>query len=469
MCPHPQWPMLPLYSWIPEKCSSKWYHHPRLTSTLHHALQGVDIVCFVRMKDTWKKVISKLKEETKAAVFHLISCTYLGQPTLNPSQRQLLKLHSKWWGSICSIETQFKQCRWNPAWLHQSSVNFCCLNPVHMNNPVASTSQVVLTKSPLRSRWCICDEDINLLLHTPSKLIWMMQAGLKAVASGSFLISDELYKSSTPILEPVLEVPPAALPQPNWQLAGSPEKMWVSWESLQIENQHLRESLHHVQEHVQVRDQVIERNNVQLLYQNLHLYKTNRPLNLKENKGKQDHTMLLDNEGQVFSSDSFMKKLEQLDRARREKAAVKTRNADVRSAKKEAMAAVEKEWVRIKEQHNIDMKAWEVECQWLVSEKVPQKSWPKKPVRPWKPKLQYFTPPPPTSSDQRQNCWSVLISSGYFFWSALSSSDQTFKPLTALYKIVSVRIADQHWVVLIRLSSHWVPCTTLSALAIHHV
>ena len=57
-----------------------------------------------------------------------------------------------------------------------------------------------------------------------------------------------------------------------------------------------------------------------------------------------------------------------------------------------------------------------------------------------------------SSSDQRQNCWSVLISSGYFFlistdqcqhcWSALSSSDQKKMPLTALYKIVSVRIAD---------------------------
>jgi hypothetical protein len=136
-----------------------------------------------------------------------------------------------------------------------------------------------------------------------------------------------------------------------------------------------------------VRDQVIERNNAQLLYQNLHLYKTNRALNLKENKGKQDRTVLLDNEGQVFSSDSFMKKLEQLDTARREKAAVKARNADARSARKEAMAAVEKEWARIKEQHDVDMKAWEVECQQLTSEKVPKRSWPKKPVRPRKPKL----------------------------------------------------------------------------------
>ena len=66
--------------------------------------------------------------------------------------------------------------------------------------------------------------------------------------------------------------------------------------------------------------------------------------------------------------------------------------------------------------------------------------------------LAVLYPPPHVliSADQCQNCWSVLISSGYFFlistdqcqhcWSVLSSSDQTFKPLTALYKIISVRV-----------------------------
>ena len=90
--------------------------------------------------------------------------------------------------------------------------------------------------------------------------------------------------------------------------------------------------------------------------------------------------------------------------------------------------------------------------------------------------------PPPhvlISAERRHNCWSALISSGYFFlistdqcqdcWSVLSSSDQTSKSLSDLYKIISVRIADQCWIVLIRLSNHWVPCTKLSTSAIHHV
>ena len=302
------------------------------------------------MKDTWKKVISKLEEETKAAVskpdfLYLFGMAYNESFTeatvkaafqvtgVYPFNRNVISATQMKPSTTSSVKGEFL--------LPQPSPVRAILVAWGQNNPVASTSQAVLTSSPSISRRRICDEDIDPLLHTPSKRLRTMHAGLKAMASGSFLISDELYKSSTPILEPVLEVPPAALPQPNWQLAGSPEKMWVSQESLQIENQHLRESLHRAPEHVQVRDQVIERNNAQLLYQNL----------------------------------------------RREKAAVKTRNADARSARKEAMAAVEKEWVRIKEQHDIDVKAWEVECQRLASEKVPKWSWPKKPVRPRKPKL----------------------------------------------------------------------------------
>ena len=56
-----------------------------------------------------------------------------------------------------------------------------------------------------------------------------------------------------------------------------------------------------------------------------------------------------------------------------------------------------------------------------------------------------YPPPPPhvlISTEQHYNCWSALI---------------------------SVRIADQFWAVLIRLSNHWVPYTKLSTSAIHHV
>ena len=63
----------------------------------------------------------------------LVECMWphphpFGKGTTNPLLRQLLKLHSKWRGSIHSIKTQFQQIKWNPAQLHWSRVNFRCLN-----------------------------------------------------------------------------------------------------------------------------------------------------------------------------------------------------------------------------------------------------------------------------------------------------------------------------------------------------
>ena len=371
-----------------------------------HALQGLDVVCFARMKETWKKVISKVEEETKAAVsksdfLHLFGTAYNESFTVAmvkaafqvtgvyPFNKNAISAEQMKPSTTTSVKGEFPLPQPSPvrailvAWGQQRSIGL----------------QDDLPPTPGKR---IRNEDIDPSLYTPSKRMRTMQASLNMTASGSFLVSDQPYKSSTTILKPVIEVPPASLPQPNWKLATSPEKTWVSRESLQIENQLLRESLRRAKDHIHVRDQVIERDHAQLLYQNLHLYKTNRALNLKENKGKQDRTMLLDNQGQVFTSDSFMDKLEQLEAVRKEKAATKARNADARNARKEALAAVEREWLRIKEQHEVNMKAWEAECQHLTAENVPKRNWPKKPVRPRKPKLPSSVAEIPEDEDENE-------------------------------------------------------------------
>ena len=56
-------------------------------------------------------------------------------------------------------------------------------------------------------------------------------------------------------------------------------------------------------------------------------------------------------------------------------------------AKKNALAAIEEEWGKIKADHEKNVEAWESDCQRFASENIPKWSWPKKPVRPLKPKL----------------------------------------------------------------------------------
>ena len=247
------------------------------------------------MKEAWKKAISKVEEETKAAVskpdfLYLFGTAYNESFTeatvkaafqvtgVYPFNKNAISANQTKPSTTSSVKGEFPLPQLSPI---RAILVAWGQNNTTPTTPVASTSQAVLMNSPSRSRRRIRDEDIDPLLHTPRKQIRTMHAGLKATASGSFLISNEPYKSTTPILEPVLEVPPALLPKPNWQLAESPEKTWVSRKSLEIENQLLRESLCRARAHVWVRDQVIERNNAQLLYQNLHLHKTNRVTGLR--------------------------------------------------------------------------------------------------------------------------------------------------------------------------------------------
>jgi len=131
---------------------------------------------------------------------------------------------------------------------------------------------------------------------------------------------------------------------------------------------------------------MMEETNAQLLYQNLHLRRQNQALHNKEKK-KNEQSLLFNGEGKVLSSDAFTEKLRELQEARQAAAEKRTRNADTRKAKKDALAAIEEEWVKIKAAHEVPIMTWQLECQRLASEGMAKRTWPKKPVRPLKPKL----------------------------------------------------------------------------------
>ena len=99
---------------------------------------------------------------------------------------------------------------------------------------------------------------------------------------------------------------------------------------------------------------------------------------------------MFDGEGEVFTSDSFVHKVQEIQTARKAKADEKARKADAKRRRKEAVEAVEREWLRIKEQHEAALHAWEEERQQMAHQKVPKRNWPKKPVRPRKPALPLF-------------------------------------------------------------------------------
>lgn len=55
-------------------------------------------------------------------------------------------------------------------------------------------------------------------------------------------------------------------------------------------------------------------------------------------------------------------------------------------AKRSEKASIEVEWRKLQEKHAKDVVNWVAACEELANKNVPKKDWPKKPVRPLKPK-----------------------------------------------------------------------------------
>ena len=375
-----------------------------------HALQGLDVVCFGKMKETWKQVITEFEDENRRDVTKGDFMYLFGKAFNQAFDDEAVKAAFRVTGVYPFNRTVISAAQMKPSIPSSTKGEFplpqaspiCAIMAVFNPNPVVPTSDDPLLtpgirgssssleavqNSPSSSRQRIRDENIDPMLYTPSKRIRSLYTALGATQSGSFLISKDPMSSSTPIILPVLERPPSSIPQPNWGLIKSPAKSWRSHETLKMENTALRDSLRQAQTKVRARNLVIEGAHAQLVYQNLHLQKTINALNNKENHKKNNRALLFDGKAQVLSSDEFHAKVVEQNATRDAAVAERARNADARLAKKNALAAIEEEWGKIKADHEKNVEAWESDCQRFAAENIPKRSWPKKPVWPLKPKL----------------------------------------------------------------------------------
>lgn len=77
---------------------------------------------------------------------------------------------------------------------------------------------------------------------------------------------------------------------------------------------------------------------------------------------------------------------EQAARKEAEKAE-KLKRAEARTARKDTVQALEQEWRMLKENHEARVTEWDTVCERLKGGEVAKKDWPKKPLRPRKPKI----------------------------------------------------------------------------------
>jgi hypothetical protein len=112
------------------------------------------------------------------------------------------------------------------------------------------------------------------------------------------------------------------------------------------------------------------------------MHKTAQALHDRDNQKKNDRALLFGGEAQVLSSDEFVAKLRAQVEQKKAESMQKVKNAELRSAQKEAQTALEEEWLRLKAEHEANIETWKATCVQLTEQNVPKKNFPKKPQKP---------------------------------------------------------------------------------------
>lgn len=376
-----------------------------------HALQGLDVVCFARMKEMWKQEIEAhellhRRGVAKADFASVFGRAYLQAFTtdtiqaafratgVHPFDRTVITVEQMKPSIETSVKGSFPLPQPSPvraviaAFRHQPPTTFDTDEDTHMLPPSSSPSRM-LADTPTRKRARAVDPTIDPDLYTPRKRIRLMSASLSSTMSGSYLVSNVRMHSSQPIFTPVIDSPPL-LPAVNWAIVEQPAAMSgrVTMEELEARNRELSAELQLAKQHVAARDIIIEGDRAQLVVQHLVLKKQNDALHVKETKKASDRTRLFaDGKGRVLTADDFIEKVKDIQTKKITNDAAKEARLKARGNKRAARAALEDEWKDMQKQHQIAVEAWQARCARLTEQGARKKDLPRKPMRPKKPTL----------------------------------------------------------------------------------
>ncbi|KIJ38004.1 hypothetical protein M422DRAFT_177252, partial [Sphaerobolus stellatus SS14] len=215
-----------------------------------HALQGLDVVFFARMKEEFGKAIETFKEEHNRGVGKGDFVYVFGSAFLKVAQVQLIKTSFSAMGIVpfnpkvisaekmkpskaTSVKGAFPLVQPSPV---RAAVKYLDLyrptsferDPQHAKAPIGQlgtipehprldpnidpTLRIPSTPNSLRNRNTPPQSANKPKAFTPSKAVRILISQLAATTSGSYLVSDSPLKSTTPIISPIIETPP------NYQL-----------------------------------------------------------------------------------------------------------------------------------------------------------------------------------------------------------------------------------------------------------
>src|SRR5215472_980586 len=299
-----------------------------------HVLQGLDVVCFAKMKKEFHK---SLKTYTCAVSGKVISLESSGMRSSRPSLKNTVKAAFTATGVYPYNPGAISDKKTKPSLPTSTATSFPILQPSPVRAIITAMGRDHPTSfelSPTTTPHCNAhtvpstptrkhyQHTIDPELETPTKRMRMLHGALATTSSGSLLVSKTHITSAFPVSSPILGTLPE-LPHPDLSLLQVPRSTrYQSREVLEARADQLTESLSYSRDVIRAHEVFDERKNAQLVIQHCHLTKLNQSLQKKENKTKTDRSKLFSKgHGRHLTATEFCDELREQQREKEPKTA----------------------------------------------------------------------------------------------------------------------------------------------------
>lgn len=377
-----------------------------------HALQGLDVVCFAKMKECWKEEINAFESVHKRGINKEDFCEVWGRAYKKAFTKENIEAAFAATGIWPFDANIIKPQQMKPAEATSTRSTF----PLPQNSPTRAvmaafrdysfTEQDLHPDSPPHAGpsqfpGSLNETEINLPpatpkrrldsasradLVTPSKRMRLLGIGLTNTESGSFLVTKSRathLDMSKLIQKPVLEQVPGELPKPDWSLSSSTKPLsWYTRCELEGYCQAVSESLTKAKTQVVAQELIIEGQGAQLVVQNMGMEQMNRTLLAKEKTKQTDRTVLFPGgKGRHLTNHELIAEKRKLEDEKKSKELAKEKRKAAQANKKASKQQFDERWKEVCRLHDEAVAAWEVECRRLKAAGTVLKDIPKKPKR----------------------------------------------------------------------------------------
>lgn len=377
-----------------------------------HALQGLDVVCFAKLKSAWRRVIREYETRTlrpvgKANFLELFGrafrCSFDVETIqaafrvtgIHPFNRDVITADQMKPSEVTSTSSSFPLPLNTPvrrimaAFHHQPPTRFDVDIETHLpqsnhiepaSNPTTDVSSVRAPQSPPPSP--ILDPAIDPSLFTPSKRMRSVYASLAMSKSASFLVSKEVITSEDSLPPLALEQRPPYIGVPDWNAGRRCLDRLADESSDDIKE--LTELFERAKLESRSYQNIAEGAQAQLVLATLHNAKLQVALFEKERGKSGDNVRLGNGMPRVWTSEESREEVRTKQQAKEKELYELELRRSAALKKKEMSNALDEEWRRIKTHHELEVAKWQAQCTKWHDEGLPKTFWDPKPTRPTK-------------------------------------------------------------------------------------